>query len=99
MGYRSLTRARLRLPAVVAEDLDEHVDLRSDPLVREHRPPGRHTTPTHTAEGIERQLSSWEQAGLGFWTARWRDDVAAGVEGLVPGGLVGVGGCAVLTPR
>ena len=50
MELRHLTTARLRLDAVVPEDLDEHYALMSDPGGWAHLPSGRHTTPERTAE-------------------------------------------------
>jgi hypothetical protein len=41
---------RLRLDAVVPDDLDAHHTLMSDPAVWEHLPSGRHTSPERTAE-------------------------------------------------
>jgi RimJ/RimL family protein N-acetyltransferase len=90
---RHLTTARLRLDAVVPADLDELYALMSDPGTWAHLPSGRHTSPDQTAAGIEHSAKHWAREGLGYWTARLRDD--ASVAGLLPGAAVGTGGCAV----
>lgn len=91
---RSLLTPRLRLTAVGPQDLDEHVALMSDPAVWAHLPSGRHTSREQTAAGIAAQVRAWERTGLGYWTARLRDDVPA-PGGLRPGAMVGTGGCTV----
>ncbi len=88
---RHLLTPRLRLDAVVPSDLDEHVALMSDPGVWAHLPSGRHTSPDRTREGIEHSLGHWARDGLGYWTARLREDL----PGLPAGTMVGTGGCAV----
>ena len=90
---RHLLTARLRLDAVVPSDLDDHVALMSDPGVWAHLPSGRHTDPAQTAAGIEHSVGHWARDGLGYWTARLRDDLPA--AGLTAGDVVGTGGCAV----
>jgi RimJ/RimL family protein N-acetyltransferase len=89
--------ARLRLDAVVPEDLDAHFALMSDPGVWAHLPSGRHTDPARTAAGIEDSVGHWARDRLGYWTARLRDDLPADQvpAGLRPGTVVGTGGCAV----
>jgi RimJ/RimL family protein N-acetyltransferase len=84
---------RLRLDAVVPTDLDEHVALMSDPGVWKHLPSGRHTDPARTAAGIEHSVGHWARDGLGYWTARLREDLPA--AGLAAGAMVGTGGCAL----
>jgi RimJ/RimL family protein N-acetyltransferase len=92
-GLRHLTTPRLRLDAVVAEDLAEHAAMMSDPGVWRHLPSGRHTTTARTAEGITHSLDHWERDGLGYWTARLRSDLPG--TPLAAGAMVGTGGCAV----
>ncbi len=94
---RQVQTARLRLDAVVPGDLDEHFALMSDPAVWAHLPSGRHTDPSRTAEGIDHAVDHWQRDGLGYWTARLRADLPADQvpPGLVPGAVVGTGGCAV----
>ena len=88
---------RLRLDAVTADDVDEHYAILSDPAVWQHLPSGVHLSRTRTAEGLALQAECWERAGLGVWTARLRADVPAErlPVGLVPGAVVGMGGCSV----
>ena len=86
----SLTTARLRLDAVVPADLDEHAALLSDPGTWEHLPSGRHTSREQTAAGIEGAVRQWAADGLGYWSARLREDVGD----LPAGRFVGTGGCA-----
>jgi RimJ/RimL family protein N-acetyltransferase len=93
LSTRHLTTARLQLDAVVPEDLDEHFALMSDPGVWAHLPSGRHTDPTQTAAGIEHSVGHWERDGLGYWTARLREDLPG--TPLQAGDVVGTGGCAV----
>jgi RimJ/RimL family protein N-acetyltransferase len=90
---RHLTTARLRLDAVVPEDLDEHYALMSDPGVWEHLPSGRHTSPDRTAEAIAHSVGHWDRDGLGYWTARLLVDLTG--TPLRAGDMVGTGGCAV----
>jgi len=87
-----LTR-RLRLDAVVPDDLDEHVALMTDPGVWNHLPSGRHTSPEQTMAGIQHSVRHWATDGLGYWTARLREDLPD--AGLAAGAMVGTGGCAV----
>ena len=93
MEFRHITTARLRLDAVVPDDLDEHVALMSDPDVWTHLPSGRHTSPERTAEAIEHSVAHWERDGLGYWTARLLVDLAG--TPLRAGDVVGTGGCAL----
>ena len=90
---RHLQTARLRLDAVVDSDLDEHYPLMSDPGVWKHLPSGRHTSPEQTMAGIEHSVRHWATDGLGYWTARLREDLPE--AGLAAGAMVGTGGCAV----
>ena len=93
MELRHLTTARLRLDAVVHDDLDEHYALMSDPGVWAHLPSGRHTSPDRTAEAIAHSVGHWDRDGLGYWTARLLVDLAG--TPLRAGDMVGTGGCAV----
>ena len=93
MDLRHIATPRLRLDAVVAGDLDDHFALLSDPGTWAHLPSGRHTTPDRTREGIEHSLGHWSRDGLGYWSARLREDLP-GTE-LRAGAVVGTGGCAV----
>ena len=68
MELRHLTTARLRLDAVVPDDLDEHSVLMSDPRVWAHLPSGRHTDPARTMAAIEHSVGHWQRDGLGYWT-------------------------------
>jgi RimJ/RimL family protein N-acetyltransferase len=90
---RHLLTARLRLDAVVPDDLDEHVALMSDADVWKHLPSGRHTSPEQTMAGIEHSVRHWATDGLGYWTARLRKDLPE--AGLDAGAMAGTGGCAV----
>jgi RimJ/RimL family protein N-acetyltransferase len=81
------------LDAVVESDLDEHFLLHSDPGVWAHLPSGRHTAPEQTMDGIRHSLGHWSRDGLGYWTARLREDLP-GTE-LRAGHVVGTGGCAL----
>jgi len=90
---RHLATARLRLDAVVADDLDEHFALLSDPGTWAHLPSGRHTSAERTLQAIRHSLGHWERDGLGYWTARLRADLP-GTE-LRAGEVIGTGGCAV----
>jgi hypothetical protein len=65
----------------------------SDPDVWRHLPSGRHTSPEKTREGIDQSVAHWARDGLGYWTARLREDLAD--AGLSAGSVVGTGGCAV----
>ena len=93
MELRHVTTARLRLDAVVPDDLDEHYALMSDPGVWRHLPSGRHTSPERTAEAIRHSVGHWERDGLGYWTARLLVDLTG--TPLRAGDVVGTGGCAV----
>ena len=93
MELRHISTARLRLDAVVPEDLDEHYALMSDPGVWAHLPSGRYTSPDRTAEAIAHSVGHWERDGLGYWTARLLVDLAG--TPLRAGDVVGTGGCAL----
>jgi RimJ/RimL family protein N-acetyltransferase len=93
VDFRRHQTARLQLDAVVAEDLDEHFALMSDPGVWAHLPSGRHTDRAQTATGIEHSVGHWARDGLGYWTARLRDDLPG--TPLRAGAVVGTGGCAL----
>ena len=90
---RHATTPRLRLDAVVPEDLEEHFALMSDPGTWAHLPSGRHTSREQTAAGFEHSAGHWARDGLGYWTARLRADLPG--TGLRAGTVVGTGGCAV----
>jgi RimJ/RimL family protein N-acetyltransferase len=90
---RHLQTARLRLDAVVPSDLDEHYALMSDPGTWAHLPSGRHTSREQTAAAIQHSLGHWARDGLGYWTARLREDLPGTV--LRAGDMVGTGGCAL----
>jgi hypothetical protein len=92
VDLRHVGTPRLRLDAVVPGDLDEHLRLMSDPRSWTHLPSGRHADPAKTAEGIRHSVGHWERDGLGYWTARLREDLPA--SGLKAGAVVGTGGCA-----
>ena len=93
MGFRHVQTPRLRLDAVVPDDLDEHFALMSQPGVWTHLPSGRHTRPSRTLEGIRHSVGHWERDGLGYWTARLRVDLPG--SGLGAGDVGGTGGCAL----
>jgi RimJ/RimL family protein N-acetyltransferase len=93
VDLRHLLTPRLQLDAVVPDDLDQHFALMSDPAVWTHLPSGRHTTPDRTREGIEHSVGHWARDGLGYWTARLREDLPD--AGLAAGSVVGTGGCAL----
>ena len=90
---RHVRTPRLRLDAVTLDDADEHFALLSDPGVWRHLPSGVHTDRSQTVENLERGVESWERAGLGYWTARLREDLPG--TGLRAGQLAGTGGCTV----
>lgn len=93
MDRRHLTTPRLHLDAVVADDLDDHVALMSDPGTWVHLPSGRHTSAEQTMQGIRHSRGHWEHDGLGYWTARLREDLPG--TDLRAGHVVGTGGCAL----
>jgi RimJ/RimL family protein N-acetyltransferase len=95
VDLRHIQTDQLDLDAVVPTDLDEHFAVMSDPDVWAHLPAGRHTDPAKTADGIGHSVRHWAQDGLGYWTARLRTDLSDPPAGLVPGSVVGTGGCAV----
>lgn len=79
-GHR--TTDRLDLTPVAPGDLDRLHELHADPRVWEHFPSGRHTSREQTARQVETFAADWERDGIGYWTARRRDD----------GAFVGIGG-------
>ena len=91
--HRHLLTPRLRLDAVVPGDLAELHALMSDPGVWAHLPSAVHTDPARTAEGIEHSTGHWARDGLGYWSARLREDLPD--AGPAAGALVGTGGCAL----
>jgi RimJ/RimL family protein N-acetyltransferase len=95
MELRHLTTARLRLDAVVPDDLDEHYALLSDPAGWRHLPSGRHAVPGQTMAAIEQSVGHWQRDGLGYWTARLLVDLAG--TPFRSGDVVGTGGCALRT--
>ncbi|MGY1609185.1 GNAT family N-acetyltransferase [Geodermatophilus sp. SYSU D00700] len=92
MDLSPVTTPRLRLDAVVPGDLEEHYALLSDPGTWTHLPSGRVTSREQVATRIGHSVADWAHAGLGYWTARLRED--ADVPALRPGQVVGTGGCA-----
>ena len=90
---RHLLTPRLRLDAVVADDLDAHHALLSDPGVWRHLPSGVLTDPARTAARISEDQEHWTRVGLGYWTARLREDLPG--TALTASTVVGTGGCAV----
>ena len=90
---RHVLTPRLRLDAVVADDLDDHVALMSDAGTWAHLPSGRHTSAERTMQGIRHSLDHWERDGLGYWTARLREELPG--TDLRAGDVVGTGGCAL----
>ncbi|MGZ4658536.1 MAG: GNAT family N-acetyltransferase [Blastococcus sp.] len=90
--FRHVSTTRLSLDAVVPDDLDDHFALMSDPGVWSHLPSGRHATPAQTRAGVDHSVRHWARDGLGYWTARLRDDLPD--AGLAAGSVVGTGGCA-----
>ena len=93
MDPSSVLTARLRLDPVAEADLDAHYALMTDPAVWEHLPTGRHTAQEQTSAGIQHSLGHWQRDGLGYWTARLREDLDG--TSLRAGAVVGTGGCAV----
>ena len=93
MELRHISTARLRLDAVVPDDLDAHYALMSDPGGWAHLPSGRHTSRDGTAEAIAHSVGHWERDGLGYWTARLLVDLTG--TPLRAGDVVGTGGCAL----
>jgi RimJ/RimL family protein N-acetyltransferase len=91
--HEHVSTVRLHLDAVVADDLEDHVGLMSDPGTWAHLPSGRHTSPERTMQGIRHSLGHWQRDGLGYWTARLRADLPG--TDLRAGDVVGTGGCAV----
>lgn len=75
---------RLDLRAVGPDDVGVLYALNSDPRVWRHLPSGVHTDPERTMAAVASQVRAWQRDGLGYWAARTRDGVFAGV-----------GGCAV----
>src|SRR5690606_14691278 len=72
----------LELKTVSFADLAKLHTLHADPRVWEHLPSGVHATEQQTRAGLEAYIADWDRDGLGYWTARRRDD----------GELVGIGG-------
>lgn len=93
MDLRHVVTPRLQLDPVVPADLAAHIRLMSDPGSWAHLPSGRHIDPATTAESIRQSVGHWERDGLGYWTARLREDLPE--AGLTAGTMVGTGGCAV----
>ena len=83
--HRFVVTARLDLAEVTSDDLDDLHALSADPRVWEHFPSGRHLDRDTTSKQLETFRASWDEAGLGYWTARLRHT----------GEFVGVGGCAL----
>ena len=83
--YRFVVTARLNLAEVTEADLDDVYALSADPRVWEHLPSGRHRDRDATIKQIAGFRTSWDQLGLGHWTARLRQT----------GEFIGVGGCGL----
>ncbi|AEG44629.1 GNAT family N-acetyltransferase [Isoptericola variabilis] len=83
-----LTTDRLVLTAVEPSDVDELYALHADPRVWTHFPSGRHTERTQTERDVAAYRADWDRDGVGYWTARQRDD----------GAFVGVGGVRLRPP-
>lgn len=83
--YRLVATARLDLAEVTEDDLDDLHALSADPRVWEHFPSGRHLDRGATAKQLVMFRNSWDEAGLGYWTARLRQSAE----------FVGAGGCAL----
>jgi hypothetical protein len=75
--------------------LDDIAALHGDERVWRHRPEGRHTSIEYTRSKIAAMERRWARDGLGYWVARLHQPLA----GLPAGACVGVGGCAVESPR
>ncbi len=65
-----------------ADDTDELFALHHDARVWTHFPSGRHTSREQTAAQVADFAADWSRDGIGYWTARRRDD----------GAFVGIGG-------
>lgn len=76
------TTDRLDLAPVAPGDLDELYALHADPRVWAHFPSGRHTSRETTTDQVTAFAADWPRDGIGYWTARRRDD----------GSFVGIGG-------
>lgn len=81
-SLRRTTTDRLLLSAVAPADLDELYALHTDERVWTHFPAGRHADRARTASDLAEWLADRERDGIGYWTARRRDD----------GAFVGCGG-------
>ena len=92
-GFERVLTPRLQLDAVVPGDLEEHVTLMSDPGAGRICRPAGTLDPATTADGIRHSVGHWERDGLGYWTARLREELPE--AGLTAGTMVGTGGCAV----
>jgi RimJ/RimL family protein N-acetyltransferase len=73
---------RLELRAVAAEDVDALYRIKSDPETCRFLDSHRFEEPEAVAKWVERSQLSWQQQGLGYWTARLRGS----------GEVIGVGG-------
>lgn len=71
---RRVLTDRLRLDAVRVEDTEPLFALDADPRLWQHLPSGRHTEVGETRARIERYAAAWDDDGLGYWTARDRED-------------------------
>ncbi|KGM01679.1 GNAT family N-acetyltransferase [Cellulomonas cellasea] len=86
-GPTEVTTDRLRLTATTTSELAELHALHADPAVWTHFPSGRYVELATTEALVHRIASAWQEHGLDYWTARRRDDAAAGI--------VGIGGCSL----
>lgn len=83
--HRLVRTDRLTLAAVTEADIDTLHSLSADPRVWQHFPSGRHLDRETTEKQVAGFVQSWDDGGLGYWTARLRET----------GEFVGVGGCAL----
>ena len=58
-----------------------------------HLPSGRHTVAGPDPQGIGHSVGHWARDGLGYWTARLREDLPG--TDLRADAVVGTGGCAL----
>ncbi|MDC7121116.1 GNAT family N-acetyltransferase [Cellulomonas fimi] len=80
---RHVRTARLRLDAVRVDDSEAVFALNADARLWEHLPSGRHTSVDQTRTQLERYATAWDDDGLGYWTARDReDDRVVGIGGV-----------------
>nr|WP_162241189.1 GNAT family N-acetyltransferase [Leifsonia sp. Leaf325] len=61
---------RLMLTPLSLDDLDDVFSVYGDTGTWFHLPSGRHQSPEASQRFIERQIESWQTAGLGHWAVR-----------------------------